>query len=292
VAVVAAVAAFVVPEVFSRSNGATDVGDGQQQGPTHLLAPTNVLIVGVDEDQNTDSIVLAMVHGKSVNLVSLPRDSQVTSDGTNAKLSQIYKQSGVDALRATVSDLTGVPVDHYAVVDMAAVAGVTDAVGGVPVCLNAAVADDYAGAIFPAGEQTLNGDTALAFIRQRHGLPTGDFDRIVRLQAFLRSLANQMAGKDPRQLVSAVQGVQTDPNLDTLRLVEAMARGLNVYFSTIPVGDVDYSSELGAIVLVDPSLVKQFIASLGDKPPADHAPITPETPDLNEVAPGDVPCVN
>ena len=90
---------------------------------------------------------------------------------TGAALEQQAAQAGRRTLITTVEQLTGVSVDHYAEVNLAGFAEITQAVGGVPVCLNAPVRDPYSGANFRAGPQTLEGPAALAFVRQRHGLP-------------------------------------------------------------------------------------------------------------------------
>ncbi|MBZ4341508.1 LCP family protein, partial [Mycobacterium tuberculosis] len=60
------------------------------------------------------------------------------------------------------------------------------------VCLNEAVDEPLSGARFPAGVQTLNGTQALSFVRQRHDLPRGDLDRIVRQQVFMASLVRNV----------------------------------------------------------------------------------------------------
>jgi LCP family protein required for cell wall assembly len=80
-------------------------------------------------------------------------------------------QAGRRSLVATVEQLTGASVDHYAEVNLAGFADITEAVGGVPVCLNAPVRDTYSDADLSAGPQTLQGAAAPAFVRQRHGLP-------------------------------------------------------------------------------------------------------------------------
>ncbi|PRC57961.1 LytR family transcriptional regulator, partial [Mycobacterium sp. ITM-2017-0098] len=69
---------------------------------------------------------------------------------------------------------------------------ITDALGGVNVCLNAPVYEQLSGADFPAGWQKLNGTQALGFVRQRHDLPRGDLDRVVRQQAVMASLAHEV----------------------------------------------------------------------------------------------------
>jgi LCP family protein required for cell wall assembly len=274
VVVVAAVATFVVPEVFRRS---TPPATEQQR--TVAAAPTSVLVVGVDGNDNTDAVVLAQVgEDGATSLISLPRDSWVATGGTMARLNQIYKRSGITTLLTAVRDLTGVPVDHYAVVDTVAVVTLTDAVGGVPVCLNAATSDPFSGADFRAGEQVVTGDAALAFIRQRHGLPNGDLDRIARLQAFLRSLVVELDGDHLPTLLATVQGhVRTDPDLDVAGILQVLAGDNEVHVGTIPVADELLTSPDGGQVLgLDPAEVKRFVTELPGTPPAT----------------GGVPCVN
>jgi LCP family protein required for cell wall assembly len=259
VVVVATVATFVVPKVFEHSS----VPVAGEQTQTQAK-PKNVLVVGVDEHDYTDSIILLRFNDdRSLSVVSLPRDSWVSAGGTMTKLNQVYVESGVDTLVAAVRDLTGVAVEHWAVVDMAAVAALTNAVGGVSVCLNAATVDKYAGADFPAGKQMLNGDAALAFIRQRHGLPNGDLDRIVRLQVFLESLLGKVRGNGTQSLLDSVKGhVRTDPGLDVLGVANALAVRDELHVGTIPYGSIDLQTEAGSAIEVYPALVKQFVANL------------------------------
>lgn len=273
VVIVAAVATFVVPEVFRRSS----VPPATEQ--SRAVAPTNVLVVGMDDRGYSDSVVLVQVGADgSANVVSLPRDSWVSADGTMTRLSQVYKQSDVYVLLRTVRQLTGVRVDHIVVVDTRAVVDLANAVGGVPVCLNAATSDPLSGADFPAGQQVLSGDAALAFVRQRHGLPNNDLDRIVRLQAFTQSLVVKLRDVDLAAVIAAAsRRVEFDPNLDMLALVTDLVRAKEIHIGTIPIANPDLQTPQGSFVFgVDPAQVKEYVADLPNTPPAT----------------GDVPCVN
>jgi len=264
VAVVAVVAAAVVmPTVFR--NSAPPAAD-------QPVAAQSVLLVGVDTAGYTDSIVLARILDGSVNLVSLPRDTQVqVPGGPMARLNGVYTTHGIDALLAAVGDLTGVAPDHYAVVDMAAVGALATAVSGVPVCLNAPSKDEAAGTDLPAGEQSLVGDAALGFLRQRRELPNSDFDRIVRHQAFLSSLATKLRGADLPSVIGALEGhITTDKDLDPLALATAVVDANDLRVGTIPV------HEDAQTLAVDPAQVKQFVEGQASTPP------------IND----DVPCVN
>ena len=276
VVVVAAVATFVVPKVFERS--APQVGDGQRQSAT--VSARNVVVVGVDEHGYSDSIVLVQVRADgSVMLLSLPRDTWVQSpEGERTKLNQVYVGSGAGPLLDTVRALTGVAAQNYAVVDTAAVAGLADAVGGVPVCLLNAVSDESSGAEFRAGEQIVTGPAALAFLRQRRGLPNGDFDRMLRLQAFGQALVTKLRGTDVTAALDTVRNhVETDPALDLLGFAQDLAGATEVRFGTLPVADSNLSTPEGTgIVPVDPGQVEEYLDYVAGTPPVT----------------GDVPCVN
>ena len=219
--------------------------------PRELL---DALAAGPDQGTlNTDTLILVRVPDDATlptTAVSIPRDSFVPVPGfgthkinsayvrgadaararlvaqgvTGAALEQQAAQAGRRTLITTVEQLTGASVDHYAEVNLAGFAEITQAVGGVPVCLNAPVRDSYSGADFRAGPQTLEGPAALAFVRQRHGLPRGDLDRVVRQQAFLASFAHEVrsAGTlaDPAQLSDLIttvgRYVVIDPGWDLL----------------------------------------------------------------------------
>ena len=119
---------------------------------------------------------------------------------TRRRPSREATEAGREALIKTVANLTGVTVDHYAEIGLLGFALITDALGGVNVCLKDAVYEPLSGADFPAGWQKLDGPQALSFVRQRHDLPRGDLDRVVRQQAVMASLAHQViSGQDAVQ---------------------------------------------------------------------------------------------
>jgi LCP family protein required for cell wall assembly len=265
VVVVVAVAAFVVPEVFRRSSP-PPVADHSAQ---RQVTPVDVLVVGLDDADHTDTIVLTRVHADgSVSLVSIPRD---TWNG-QTKLNRILATGGMPPLVDAVADLTGVRADHYAMVDMPALGAVADAVGGVPVCLRAATDDPFSGAHFAGGEQVLEGGAALAFVRQRHGLPNGDLDRIARQQAFLRGLATKLPDADLAALAGAVEGRIVTDDLDVVGFVQTLAAATSLHVGTIPAGEAGVETPQGAGIAVDPVRVKEFVADVQGTPPVDGVP--------------------
>ncbi|MFC4602526.1 LCP family protein [Rhodococcus kronopolitis] len=262
------------------------------------------LRAGSAEADNTDTIVLIRVpvDGSSATALSIPRDSYVDVPGIgNSKVNAAFgatkaieldrlkaegesdaeaeaqaTQSGREALIESVANLTGVTVDHYAEVGLLGFVLLTDAVGGVDVCLNNPVDEAMSGAKFAAGEQTLSGADALSFVRQRHDLPRGDLDRIVRQQVFMASLVHQVLSaktlSNPGklgQLSAAVQrSVVIDDDWDILgfaRQLQGLAGG-DVKFETIPVVDINAMTDYGeSIVQVDPQAVRKYAASLAGK---------------------------
>ena len=173
-----------------------------------------------------------------------------------------------------MAKLTGVTVDHYAEIGLLGFALITDALGGVDVCLKDAVYEPLSGADFPAGWQKLDGPQALSFVRQRHDLPRGDLDRVTRQQAVMASLAHQViSGKtlsSPATLNRLQDAVQRSVVLsdgwdimDFVTQLQKLAAG-NVAFATIPVLREDGWSDDGmqSVVRVDPTQVQDWVSGL------------------------------
>ena len=260
------------------------------------------LRAGDEEATNTDTIILIRIpnNGKSATAISIPRDSYVAAPGLGkTKINGVYGQTreakraslvkagdsvqdaaaqgteaGRDALIKTVADLTGVTVDRYAEIGLLGFALITDALGGVDVCLKQPVFEPLSGADFPAGQQRLDGPEALSFVRQRHDLPRGDLDRVVRQQVVMASLAHRViSGKtlsSPttlKRLEAAVQrSVVISSGWDVMDFVQQMQKlaGGNVAFATVPVLDGAGWSDDGtqSVVRVDPHQVADWVASL------------------------------
>jgi len=260
------------------------------------------LRAGDDVSTNTDTIILVRIpnNGKSATAISIPRDSYVEAPGVGKmKINGVYgsvkeekriklvesgvsdaeadKQSteaGREALIKTVANLTGVTVDHYAEIGLLGFALITDALGGVNVCLKEAVYEPLSGADFPAGWQKLDGPQALSFVRQRHDLPRGDLDRVTRQQAVMASLAHEViSGKtlsSPatlNRLQDAVQrSVVLSEGWDVMEFVEQLQKlaAGSVAFATIPILEEAGWSDDGmqSVVRVDPCQVKEWVAGL------------------------------
>lgn len=299
---------------FSAPDGATDillVGSDSRTDAQGNPLPRDVLArlrAGQNEGELTDTMILVRIpnDGSRAVAISLPRDLYVEMpDGFGKhKLNSAYSrgkgytaqqlvQEGADPatvrnesisagrklLLRTIEQLTGVGIDHYAEINLLGFSLLTEAVGGVEVCLKAPVDDKFSGADFPAGPQMITGPDALAFVRQRHGLPRGDLDRVVRQQVFLASLAKRVLSAGTlgnpgriRELIGATQqSLVLDDNLNVLDFaarIQGLAAG-NVEFMTVPLqGDAESKDE-GAVLEADPDAVRAFTAAaIGMSPPA------------------------
>lgn len=289
------------------------------------------LHAGDEEATNTDTIILIRVpnNGKSATAISIPRDSYVAAPGLGkTKINGVYGQTretkraglvqagaspteaaaagteaGREALIKTVADLTGVTVDHYAEIGLLGFALIADALGGVDVCLKEPVYEPLSGADFPAGRQKLNGPQALSFVRQRHDLPRGDLDRVVRQQAVMAALAHRVISgqtlSSPATLKRLEQAVQRSVVLssgwdimDFVRQLQKLAGG-NVAFATIPVLDGAGWSDDGmqSVVRVDPRQVQDWVVGLlheQDQGKTDELAYTPAKTTANVVNDTDI----
>ncbi|MET8751186.1 LCP family protein [Streptomyces sp. NPDC004667] len=208
---------------------------------------------------------------KAYGLAKSAKEDQLTAQGVNdrRRLEHEGREAGRKAQIDTVRNFLGVPVDHFAELNLAGFYHLADALGGVPVCLKKPVKDKYSGADFPAGRQTLNGKESLAFVRQRHGLEMGDLDRTKRQQAFLAGATQKLnsAGTftDPAKLLklidTAKQDVVTDAGWDLLAFVKQAKNlsGGKVQFTTLPVEG--FGRNHGEdINVVDDMKIKRLIA--------------------------------
>ena len=264
---------------------------------------------------NSDTIILLHVPagGGAAVAFSVPRDSYVdipgyrqdkinaaypavqaltaerlVGDGVRdrARIDAESAEAGRTALIGAVERLTGVTVDHYAEINLLGFYNLTRAVGGVDVCLKNAVDEPLSGAHLPAGPSTVSGADALAFVRQRHGLPEGDLSRIRRQQVFLAAVADKvLAGgtlTDPAKLAGLVQVAQQSVVLDAgwdllafARQASDIAAG-NLEFLTVPTGGTGTNAR-GSVVLVDPAQVRTFVEQRTAARDDADAP-TPEPP--------------
>ncbi|BBZ11939.1 hypothetical protein MBRA_21340 [Mycobacterium branderi] len=261
-----------------------------------------------DGGYNTNTLILVHVGADDkVAAFSIPRDDYVPFGGVpgynHIKIKEAYgltkayteqklmdkgvsnqkeletkgREAGRTATLRAVRNLTGVPIDYFAEVNLAGFYDLTESLGGVQVCLKHAVYDSYSGADFPAGRQTLDAEQALAFVRQRHGLENGDLDRTHRQQAFLSSVMHQLQDSGTFTDLTKLKGLMAVARKDVVlssgwdenlfRRMGALA-GADVEYRTLPV--VRYDNIDGQDVnIVDPKAIKAEVATaFGTSAPA------------------------
>jgi len=169
---------------------------------------------------------------KNVSVLSFPRDLMVSvpqctdpDNGTvypaedNVQINESLSRGGAGCTVATISKLTGVNIDHFMLVDFNAVKELSKVVGGVQVCVDAPVDDEYSGLKLPAGTSTVEGEQALAFLRSRHGFSDGsDIGRIQAQQGFLASLLRKVKNEgtlsNPGRLASISEAITQNVTVD------------------------------------------------------------------------------
>jgi LCP family protein required for cell wall assembly len=205
---------------------------------------------------------------KRVSLTSIPRDLLVDVPScTDPKTGTVYQphsnvminsamaEAGIGCAVDTVNKLMGLQVDHFMMADFNAVKELSNAVGGVNVCVSDAVYDPDSGLRLPKGTSSVQGEQALAFLRTRHGFGDGsDLGRIQAQQGFLSSLTRKIKSDgtlgNPQSLLSIADAVTKNLTVD---------EGLASVQSLLTIGsrlkDVDLSKVAFVSVPTQPAAV-------------------------------------
>ncbi|MGA5181924.1 LCP family protein [Streptomyces pseudogriseolus] len=294
--------------------GTVDIGD---VGSAAVLGdgPANILVIGNDvrtgegneaygnRDNVTghaDTTLLFHVAGDRSNatVVSIPRDLMTEipdcetrqSDGSTktipgsqgtTRFNESYGVGGRDpgCTMRTVEELTGLDVDHFMMFDFNAVKTLSTAVGGVEVCLEKPLKDTDGGTKLdlPAGKSTIQGEEALSFLRNRHGLKNeSDLDRIGMQQKFVASMLRRLKEdtlSSPSKMLdvadAATKSLTVDQGIGSASKLLTLARELgkidlkNITLMTLPV--VDNPDEPTPVTVVpDPEKAPQVFSMLQD----------------------------
>jgi LCP family protein required for cell wall assembly len=200
-------------------------GDGTERKIPPIDGPINILLVGSDTRQGAgnsafgdtggnlaDVIILLHVSADRDTAVGLsfPRDTLVpwpacpsTSGGPGylpqslGQINATIANGGPGCTLLTVELLTGVDIPYLAMVDFNGVIELSNAVGGVEVCVAEDIEDEYTNTYLKKGMHNLQGVQALQFLRTRHGVGDGsDLGRISNQQVYLTSLVRKLKSKD------------------------------------------------------------------------------------------------
>lgn len=305
-----------VDAIPAATTTAADKTDGQNillVGDDHRPADASaqeLAELGTTQDgggTNTDTMMVLHIpsNGAKASLISFPRDSWVDIPGYGmGKLNAAFaygSQKGGDSggaqlLVKTVQQLSGLHIDHFVRISLVGFYDVAKALPDIKVCLVNAVSDHYSTFSAPAGVSSLNAQQALAFVRQRHGLPEGDLDREIRQRYFLTAEAKNFVSPgtllNPGRLNAALKAlsgaIQTDPGLNFLSLASQLKdlAGGNLTSTTIPLSGtptIYYNGSYVSIVKVNTDAMPAFVAKLDEKTTASAsasavAPAAPVSP--------------
>jgi LCP family protein required for cell wall assembly len=252
---------------------------------------------GAVTDERSDTTMLAHLDANgTTTMVSFPRDTLVHIPGHGrAKLNSAITLGGPSLLIRTIENLTDIRVDHYVSIDLAGFKAMTDAIGGVSVCVRALPNGSRSNLYDPwsqwrghVGQNRLSGEQALAFVRQRHGLPGNDFDRIRRQQQFIGAVFTQATSSgvlaNPIRLESLLHAatnaltVDDGTSMNDLRALATRLRGMSadqIRFETIPVHTPTPAEganaqgeqpRFGAVQLYSMIELEKFLAPLRGRP--------------------------
>ncbi|MFI7411151.1 LCP family protein [Streptomyces sp. NPDC049627] len=259
--------------------------------PTGAL---NILVLGSDSrsgEENQElgggsstgarsdtAMVIHLDAGRTgATVVSIPRDTLVTrpscplpSGGStavayDAMFNSAYAVGGPVCAVKTVESLTDVRMDHYVEIDFAGFAKLVDALGGVTVATDEDIDDDDSHLHLKAGTHHLDGRTALALARTRHGIGDGsDLGRIGLQQKLVKALLDRISTAglltDPARLyrvADAVTGsLTTDTGLDSLSELTSLGQSLRGLSSdavrTVTMPVVPAASDRNRVVANEP----------------------------------------
>jgi LCP family protein required for cell wall assembly len=218
-------------------------------------AEIDAMHVGFDEGTlNSDSIMLLHMGSGRPVLISIPRDSYVDIPGHGwNKMNAALAYGGASLLIQTVENVTGLKIGHYMGIGFGGLVAVVNEIGGVQICLKTALNDSYSGVHLSAGCHNLNGDQALAFVRDRHSFATEDLQRIQDQRAFLSALLKKATSPgvylDPFTALpfgsTAASSMSVDTGTSLLDLVHAASALRDPETGTVPIADNNYYTSAG-----------------------------------------------
>ncbi|MBB5597507.1 LCP family protein [Neomicrococcus lactis] len=254
----------------------------------------NILLLGADsgggsgENENlanvpnagrSDTMMLVHVSGdrKNVYVTSIMRDTWIDIPGQGThKINAAFSYGGVALAVQTIETLLGTRIDHVASVDLAGFKGLTDAVGGLDIDVPLTFKSTHnPGYVYQKGVQHMDGETALAFVRERYAFSDGDYQRVRNQQVYMKALVNKMLSRDvltnPGTLTGVVDElspfIQRDDSLNAATLGQlglslSNLRSKDLHFFTLPTSGVGRSADGQSIVLPNEAAIKELADAL------------------------------
>ncbi len=196
-------------------------------------SPIFILFIGSDArpgepvaGERTDSIHLVGINPAKhkISILGFPRDSWVPIPGfgTN-KINSAMVDGGPDLAVQTVEQITGIKIDYWVLTSFDGITAMINQIGGLTIDVPFSMHDSYSHSDFDPGVQHLNGGNVLAFARDRHSIPSGDFGRSENQgRVFIATLAQfrKEFTKDPSRVLTYIgaglRNVQTNVPFDQI----------------------------------------------------------------------------
>jgi LCP family protein required for cell wall assembly len=200
----------------------------------------NVLMFGLNQNlADTIMVVSFDYEAKHVDLISIPRDTYFFRKGYHnpgsLKINAIYQKTEepLELAMAVSEILLGMPLHFYAKVDYDGIIEIVEAIGGVP--MNIPFHMKYRDITdkpplyidIPAGEQILDGEHSVQFLRYRSGYTEGDIGRVKAQQEFMKSAFKQSIGFDLPKITKVIlKNVESDIDVGTATKIVTKGVGL------------------------------------------------------------------
>ncbi|MBF4551405.1 MULTISPECIES: LCP family protein [unclassified Pseudoclavibacter] len=217
-----------------RTGQGAEFGEGEADADG-VLNDVNMLL-HIAEDRSSASVV-SIPRDTIVNQPACTNDQGVAmEEAIEVPMNSILGEGGMNCVVSTVEAMSGIEIPYAAMVKFRGVIEMSNAVGGVDVCVANEISDDYVGLYLQPGDYTLQGEDALKFLRTRHGVGDGsDLTRIANQQVFLSALIREVksAGTltNPVKLyglgVAATQNMTMSSSLTDPNTLVSMAMALS-----------------------------------------------------------------
>lgn len=264
----------------------------------------NILLIGIGDPghagetlADTNMVVSINTRTNQVAMISLPRDTRVKIPGFGYnKINQAHAdgfssrgdQGGIDLTKQTVENTLDLPVHYYVRANFTGLKQVVDAVGGVDINVKEALYDpEYpcdknqyrsCGFKLKAGQQHMDGATALKYARCRKGSCGDDFGRALRQQEVLQAVRSKALsvstltnpGKINALMTAASDNIKTDLSINNItRLIDMskkidQSKTMNIVFSTEPNGFLKQSGNSSDLLPVDGTYaaIQEFVKNI------------------------------
>lgn len=266
-----------LPTTSNSSQGTNWLITGNDSRAGLSRTQADAMHVGMIEgEMNSDSIMLLHIGAGKPELISIPRDSYVEIPGHgHNKLNAALGIGGPTLLTETIENVTGLTINHYMSIGFGGLVSVTNALGGVQMCLHSSVHDSYSGANLKPGCQNLNGDQALAFVRDRHSFATGDLQRIQNQRAYLNALLKKSMspGTYLNPFVAfpfannAASAITVDKGTHLIDLLQVGMALQSPASGTVPIADPALPTDAGEAVEWDHSQALQMFDDMKQDTP-------------------------